>query len=773
MLRKRPLFVFLSSVIFSYVAAFFLKSNLMVILAGILLLSATVCAFFRKIRRVALLILLPSALAFACFFLFYHFAYQPMEKLQGQEVEVHGEVVSGVSSGITSDSITVRPSDIIIDKKSYKSYGDILVYAEKGTMNYSVGSKVKFVGKTFKNETDGFSIDYRLTQRQFLSMYATEGNATALANQNSIHVLISKAQQKIIAIYNSVFSKDTAALIGGITLGQTEEIDAQTYRNFKDSGVSHTMAVSGMHLAFVTTVLYFALALVSKNLYLRAVLQIILIWLFTALTGFSPSCSRAAIMLTIFQIGILLHKESDPLTALSFAVMMCCITNPFAVLNPSLTLSATATLGILLLTNKISALFPNLKKPHSLLGKTYSFIRNTISMSVAATIGTLPVMLTMFQSVSLLAPVTNVLIVMVVEVLFFIGFLSIIFSWLRPVCICLSFVADILYKYCDAVTSVIAKLPFCNFFTGSRGFWIIFLLLCIVFIALWIILRKKHPYRLAMCYLAVFLCLIGSSYIVDFAQRNTIWVDYVNVGQGNTAVISRNHTAMLVDCGGTGLGYQEIQKCFAKRGVRDISSIYVTHLDLDHIKYLEPLLSAYSVDDLFVPYRKRYEKDDSYIFTLADTRSTQVHKISKDMIYQQDGLEVKIFTKHVDLSESSENQKSLVYRLRYGPTELLFPGDIEFGAEQRLTRIYKEQIESDVLMVPHHGSGNASNEEFLEYVDAELAVISVEKNNYYKLPNAMALKRIDRKIPILRRTDLDGTVSIKLTENQYKIEGMK
>ncbi len=773
MLRLRPMFVFLSSVIVSYIIAFFISSTAMMVLAGLFLLSAIILFLFKKTRTLAKLVLLPSVLALLNFYLFYQFSYQPMEKLQGLEVEVYGKIIAETTSGNSSDQMVIKPSKISVDNTIHEPHGNILVYAAKGSLNYEVGSTVSCLGKTFKNEKDDFSIDFRLTQRQFLSMYATEIKVLKAPKINDIYAFSAMARQKIISTYEQIFSKDTSALITGITLGQTDKIDAELYRNFKVSGVSHALAVSGMHLAFVTTLLYFALALISRNLYLRAVLQIIFIWLFTALTGFSPSCCRAAIMLTVFQGGILLQKESDSLTALSFAVMACCLGNPFAVLNPSLALSATATLGILLLTGKFSSFFPKLKNPHNLIGKIYSFFKNTISMSVAATIGTLPVMLTMFQSVSILAPITNALIVIVIEVLFFIGFLAIVFSWLQPLCSLLNLIAENLYKYCDAVTSAIARLPFCSVYTGSVTFWVVFSLLVVLIFVLWLLLYKKHPIRLAICYVTVFLCLLGCNFVTDYLGRDNVWVDYVNVGQGNCVVVSRAHTAFLIDCGGDGLGYQELQRCFDRRSVRYISALYITHLDTDHIKYLTSLLSGYQIQELFVPYREEYKEQSTEVFDLASSRSTVLRKVNKDMIYYLDGLKLEILTKHIIPSEESENQKSLVYRLSYGPTELLFLGDVESDAEQRFVWAYKEKIESDVVMISHHGSASASEEDLLEYVNADIAIISVGKDNRYKLPSLQALKRIKKHIPIIKRTDKDGTVSIKLNQNRYKIEGMK
>jgi len=772
-LKKRPMFVLLSSIILSYALAFLLPNGMVCLLAVLFLISAAILVFFQRTRALSGLLFLPCALAMLNFLLFYHVAYQPITRFEGKKIEVQGEIIDELATRNLGNCYVIRPDYLFFEEEVYEPLGDVLVYTDENITDFVIGSRVSCFGNSFKNESDDYSVDYRITQRRFLSMYATKGKVLNASDSININAMTAIAREKITGIYDDVFSKDVSALINGITLGQTHEIDDSIYRNFKESGISHALSVSGMHLAFVSAILWLILSLFGKNLYLRSFIQIIFIWGFTALTGFPPSCCRAAIMLTVFQVGIFLHRESDPLTALSFAVFVCCLRNPFAVMNPSLLLSATATLGILLLTNKIAALFPTFKIGSRALGKVYLFVKNTIAMSVAATIGTLPAMIWMFNSVSLLAPITNLLLALVIEVLFFIGLSAIIFGWIQPLGFVISWIAEVLYNYCDFVTSLVSKLPFCTVSTDGTTFWIVSAVICVIAIGCWYLFYQKRKGLLAISYLIMAVCLIGGSYFSDYLYRDHLWVDFVDVGQGNTVVVSRGHKAVLFDCGGSGLGYQEISRCLSRRGIREISSIYLTHLDLDHTKYLEKLLSSYSVEELYLPYRKEYDESDEFVFSLANSRSTIVRRVDRDHTYDLNGLQLKILTKHIDQAVKDENQKSLVYRLSYGSTDILLTGDLELDGERRFVQKYADEINSDILMVPHHGSSGGAGTDLLNKVDATVAVISVGKENYYGLPAPDTLRRIRKFTPIIKRTDLDGTVSIVITPKDYVIEGMK
>ena len=478
--EKRPLFTILLSIIISFVVAFFLPNSVKLIVSAIALALFLFSFFlFRTFRKCAALMFLPFAIAMLNHFFFVHFAYLPMTDYQGKTIEVQGKTISEFTISDQSSYFVVRPDAILLEDKSSDVYGDVIVYCDRNTSEIEIGSHVSCLGNAFEDDSESLFHNYRITEKQFISMYSDEIKVLKPPSALNFRGWPVKLRDFFKNIYSDIFDDSSYALISGITLGERDLIDNATYADFKNSGVAHTLAVSGMHLAFLIAVLSFVLSAVCADLRVRAVLQLVLVWLFTALTGFSPSCCRAAVMLSIYLFGTLVHKEADSLTSLAVAVVLSCLYNPFAIFNPSLSLSAASTFGLLVLGGPIGSLMPSVKG-HNLLARTIRFVTQTIAMSVAATVATLPIMVASFGSVSLLAPITNIVIIPVIEILFFIGLFAIIFAWCPPVTFVLSWLAKLLTDAACFVTSRIARLPFSTVATEGWQFWIALSILVLV-----------------------------------------------------------------------------------------------------------------------------------------------------------------------------------------------------------------------------------------------------------------------------------------------------
>ncbi|MBQ6947603.1 MAG: ComEC/Rec2 family competence protein, partial [Clostridia bacterium] len=471
--KNRPLFTALLSVILAFFLGFFISNSLKLKIVICLLPALLVLCLFKKLRKLSCLVLIPFIFALLNHWLFVQYSYLPMKQFQGNEIEVQGKTITEHKLSATS-SYFVLDADVVIFKDEIVPVsGDVVVYCEKDAKPIPVGSLVSCYGSAFKDD-DSFSLNFRATEKQFLSIYAERHEILEKAHSFDINALSSKARNALKGVYKKVFSERAYSMICGLVLGERDLIDNETYANFKNSGVAHALAVSGMHLAFLTTILWIILSAICPNLKLRAIFQIVLIWVFAALTGFSPSCCRAAIMLTVYHLGVIVDKEADPLTSLSLAVVICCLRNPFAILNPSLMLSASSTAGLLLLSGPILRLFP-VVRGHNFAVRCVQFVFQTVAMSIAATVATFPIMVAIFQSVSLLSPVTNVFVIPAIEALFIVGVVGAATFWCPPIAFLLKYIASFLANYCAFVTGLIARLPYSTVSTERVEFWIVLL----------------------------------------------------------------------------------------------------------------------------------------------------------------------------------------------------------------------------------------------------------------------------------------------------------
>ncbi len=763
--EKRRLLTILLAIILAYLLAFFLENGVKLWIALAALVLLIPFCFFRKTRLPLCLILIPFALALLNHFLFVQYSYLPMAELQGEKIEIQGRTKSEHKLSENSSYFVVDADAIFFEGELRRVSGDVIVYCDPYSRRIPVGTYVACYGTAFEDD-ENFSLNYRATVKQFLSVYAKQYRVLETASKWDINGLAARARETMRGVFDDVFDDRAYALVCGLLLGERDLIDDETHVSFKSSGVAHTLAVSGMHLAFLTTILWFLLSAICPNLRLRAFFQLILIWSFAALTGFSPSCCRAAIMLTVYQIGIMVDKESDSLTALSLAVVVCCLTNPFAILNPSLALSASSTAGLLLLGGPLMRLFPTVSG-HGFVARLLRFVFQTAAMSVAATIATLPVMSAIFGSVSLFSPITNILIIPAIEALFILGVIAAATFWCPPIAFVLRYLGEGLAIFCKVVTGAIARLPYSVVPTDRAEFWIILFCCSAVIAVLFFFLRNKSKLILPCCLLLGIVVLSGCI-VTDFFHRDEILVSVVDVEQGNTVILRNGYQAVLVDCGGSGLGYSSIECELLYNNIKKIKSIFVTHLDADHLLYGERLIRTYSVDTLYLPRRSEYKASAKALMHAAFERGTEVVLIGEERNFDLWGLaELSVFTGHIDWNSDEENENSLVFQLDYKDTEFLFTGDVRGDGEQRLAERYRQRLSSEVLLVAHHGATKSSTDAFMKYVSPDVSVISVGRDNNYNLPNDMVVRRLMKYSSVLR-TDWAGTIRFVVDGEGYR-----
>lgn len=764
----RPLFLAASGLVFSFLLCSFLPMIAVATLAATALVTGALLYYKHNRASIFLIMVLLGILYFTA----YEFLiYMPADRLKGKEITLTGMIDSTVVQTENAEYYTVYPKNVTYLSDHPKIFGKIVIYTKKGSTDFPAGATVCCSGRVFDEDTDENERFYdRRTKGEFICLYTEKIAKTAAPGDYNIFALTQRIRQRIDQIYKSIYTKETAAFLKGLTLGDKSDIEKDVITAFKYSGVSHVLAVSGMHLAFLTGIIWALLSAVQVNLYVRSIIQLIVIWSFAAVTQFSPSCCRAAIMLSIYHIGILKNKESDSYTALSVAVALCCLPCPYSVLNPSLMLSGSSTFGILLLSRKISSAFSLRCKRFSLLEKLYNILKNSICMSIAATIFTMPVLIFFFQSISLSSPITNALIIIPIEIMFTLALISLVFCWITPLHPIFSFCMQQMYNYGCSVTRLIEKFPTGMMYFTDWRFWVFFILLVVILVAIFLLSFRFEYFPKNGVAILLVLVLYGGLLASFYIPKNEVNVYFVSAGQGNTTLITANGSAVLIDCGGSGLGARSLEKTLMKAGVRNIEAMYFTHLDKDHIVYAPDLVKRYQPKKIVVPERSTYSEDGGKLLYTARSCGVQVDEV----VYNQnehilDKATLEIFAEHAGISSVDENENSLVYRLTFGKTRVLFMGDLTSEGEEYLLML-KKDLQSDIIEIGHHGSATSSSEELLSASGAKYAVISVGKNNSYNLPSKKVLRRLNTMGFEIFRTDLDGTVAVIITPERYVFE---
>lgn len=527
------------------------------------------------------------------------------------------------------------------------------------------------------------------------------------------------------------FSKDTAGFAKALLLGDRAGIDYETNTAFKLSGISHIIAVSGLHVSILFGLIYF---LTFKRRFLTAMIGIPCVILFAAIAGFSPSVTRASIMQCLMMIALLFDREYDPLTALGFSALVMQIVNPYVVTSISFQLSMGCMLGIFLFSERIRGWLMDAKRLGRVNGKLTRWFSSSVSVTLSAMVFTTPFVAVYFGAVSLVSVLTNLLTLWVVTFIFY-GIMAVcLLGFVSPFASSvIGWVISWLIRYVLAVAKGLASFPLAAVYTESI-YIVIWLVISYLLLGVFLISRRNQPVLFAALVTVSLAVAIGLSWLEPMLWKT--YVTVLDVGQGQSVVLQSGGKTYLVDCGGD---YDEdaadkAAETLLSRGIGRIDGLILTHLDRDHAGGVEYLLKRIHVDAIYFP--KVMDKEGSGNKFLNQYPEANV--IYEDICLSHEGVNLSIFAPE---SYKSGNESSMCILFQTENCDILIPGDRGFAAERLLLKDHSLP-KLELLVVGHHGSKYSTSEDLLAVTRPEYAFISAEEDNRFGHPAKETLDRL-------------------------------
>ncbi len=544
-----------------------------------------------------------------------------------------------------------------------------------------------------------------------------------------------------------LFPADVFPFAQALLLGDSSELSYELDTAFKLSGIRHIIAVSGLHVML----LYSLLSMVTfKNKWLTALLCLPLLGLFAAVAGFTPSVVRACIMVALMILARVFKKEYDPPTSLAFAALVMLVVNPLVITSVSFQLSVGCVAGIQMFSKQIN---------EWLLGKlgggkgrgVVSFLKRWFVSSVSITLGamslTTPLSAYYFGTVSLVGVVTNLLTLWVVNFIFnglvFLCLLSLVSmrwaAWLAAVLVWP-------IRFVLGPANALGSLPLAAVYTASP-YIVIWLVFVYILLAVFLLSYKKRPWILTCCgTLGLCLALLASwtEPLLDGTR-----VTMLDVGQGQSILLQSEGKTFLVDCGGDSdtETADTIAETLLSMGISHLDGIILTHGDRDHAGALENLLTRIETDILFL------SATDEEI----PEPDCAVIRVDEDREVTYGNTKIHIFG---PIGAENDNENSLCVLFTTENCAILITGDRSSLGE--LVLLHDHDLpEVDLLVAGHHGSKYATSEWLLETVRPEVVFISAGKDNPYGHPAEDMLKRLEKFGCRVYRTDLNGTLTFR------------
>ena len=720
--------------------------------AGLLVLFG-LCFLLRGRARLRCILALLSACAAILWCAFYQSLFMdPAENLVGQETTVSVRVLDYPKQGDGYTTVSARLTEKGLPSVTFTLYAYAGSFLPDVTPGDTLRAGLRFASATLVADENTDSYTSRgIFLRAYLQGTPERTGRWALAWTYFPKVLAHTVNGAVMR----AFPGDVAPLEKAMLTGDTAEVYADTALKsaMSTAGVTHIVSVSGMHVSFLVG---FVSTLTGKKRRRTALFGIPLILVFIAMAGGGPAVVRAGFMQITLLAAPLLRRENDAPTSLSASLMVLLLLNPNAAGSVSLQLSFAAMAGILLLTNKIADALNGKVAPKTKLSRAlWRVVVSSFAATAGATVFTAPLLALRFGAVSLIAPLTNLLVLSVLSLCFALGYLAAVLGIIfAPAGAALGFVLAWPLRYVIFTVKLLASIPNAAVYT-ENNFIPIWLALTYGIFILCYLGRGKRGFRpvLPVCLSVITLCSVLFFTELRLNSRAGT-LTAVDVGQGQGIVLVSGRSTVVLDCGGNSSAPDAVASCLLAQGRHKVDLLVLTHLHRDHAGGVAALMAQVQVKAICIPADDP-DTDGQLqgILNMAARCGTAVYYLSSDSDLDSPTVHIAAYKPPFN---TSANENGIVLDIHIGTFEAMVMGDAGAGTEDELLAEGKLS-DIDLLVVGHHGSKYSSSAEFLEAVTPEAAFISVGYNNYGH-PTPETLSRLEAVGAQIFRTDLDGNV---------------
>ncbi len=670
---------------------------------------------------------------------------KPAEKLDGEVISGCVEITDysyETPGGIGADG-KLRISNIDYGVRVYLSSKDSLRPGDKIHGDFQLYC------------TDKHDTNFLQSRGIFFTAFTESISSTEYADSVEFQYFGITLRQKLLNTIDTIFPSDTYGFAKALLIGDSRDLPYEVDIAFRNSGIRHIIAVSGLHVSILLSVVYF---LTKRRSWLSALIGLPVLLLFAAIAGFTPSVNRACLMSAIMLIGVCLNREYDSLTSLSFAVLLILLIDPISISSVSLQLSASSVLGIFLFEGKVRAILMETKllkktKGSSRKAKLIRWVSTTISVSVSALVFTLPISAFYFQSFSLLSVAANLLTLWLVSYVFCgIGIASILGILWQPLGWLAAWIVSVPMRLVTGIAKLIAGLPV-GYVPADNIYMVLFL--CLIYVLCFLFWRSKKRS------LWVLICLVALGFTISTAasfaesRMDKFRVTVLDVGQGQCILLQSANSCYMVDCGGDSAkgAASAVVRTLWSNGIYKLDGIILTHFDEDHVGGILPLLAQTQADRLYIPAGERTQDGDS----ITELFPGELCYVETETVLSCGNGTITVFPNYPD---ASGNECSLCILFQAADCDILITGDRNASGEAQLMA-QTDLPDLEALIVGHHGSKSSTSMELLRSTMPEVAIISVGKDNRYGHPDEEILNRLALYGCKVLRTDLHGTIIIR------------
>lgn len=623
--------------------------------------------------------------------------------------------------GIVEDYI-IKDNQIKISLKSKERIIVTYKYTGKVFNNLSYGDKIKVTGVLKEPSTNNIfnNFNYKKYLYNKKIYYIIEASKIDKIQNNNNHIYTIKN-----LLYTRINSLKSSNYIKALLFGDNK-LDKEIKTSYQINGISHLFSVSGFHINFITSIIYFYLDRVTYNKKIKYITVDIFLVLYLLLCN-TTSLLRCTVMNILLSINYLLKLDIKKIDIVLLTLILCITINPFIIYDIGFIYSYTISFFLILYKNKY---------------KTNNKLLKIIYISLISFLVSLPINIYTSYEINFLSIILNIIIVPIVSLILLpLSLLTLIFPILD----------NILYL----ITSILEKISLytsnINIFKQILSKPSIILIIIYYLVIILILSKNKHYYL-------ILILLIFHKTIPLY--NGNLEVVMFDVGEADSMLISTpsKKVNILIDTG-RGIDINNIIIYLKSIGISKLNYLIITHGDEDHIGGALYLIDNFKVDNVILNKGDYTELEVELITHLKNKNIKYTNNINKipllgSYMYL---LNTKKF--------SNENDNSIVTYFEYQKYKFLFMGDSSSKTEEYLINNYN-LTNISFLKVGHHGSNTSSSPLFINKINPKVSLISVGRNNFYHHPNKEVLTNLSNSV--IYRTDINKSIKIKIN-NKVKI----
>ena len=547
------------------------------------------------------------------------------------------------------------------------------------------------------------------------------------------------------------------ALLKAMLIGRRNSISEETNELFQKSGLFHLIAISGFNVNVIYLFIYFLLCkvlLMGKRLVL--IILIMILPFFIIISSASASVLRAALMSFLVSICYLMYQRIQLLNLVGVSALVILIVEPYRLFDIGFQLTYLVTFALITMGQEIYNNFTNRMR--------YIFIN--LSFSLSSLIIILPHSLILFRRISLIAIVLNLIAVPIFSSVLILGIMLIMIP-IDIIRVSISFVIKVMLWVMMEIASKMVSMPLLVFNFNNSNTLLILLLEAFMISAVYLKGIKGKVIAVIICVLIIVGMHIGS----EGERSGVFWLTMFDVGIGESMLLQfPDKTVILIDGGGSpnssfDVGREILRPALLTIGVNKIDYVMLTHEHHDHKEGLVYVLKEMKTKELWDANcsPKNYRCSD--LINIASNKNIFIRRLKEGDRINIGNASIEVLHSPINNRSKKINNNSLVVMVKVFNRKLLLTGDIEIEVERELINRYGKLIKANIIKIPHHGSKSSSSGDFVDYVSANIGLLSVGVSNFFSLPNRDVIKRYLYHRSELYRTDINGQIYLSVYPN--------